>query len=86
MNKQLYVRADRDHASDGFTILNITIPEFPTLVFNATGNDKINANIESPTGISAIQIQNSTYAVITSLDTSKITTLNITNYNPRVSL
>ena len=59
--------------SDGFTLLNITIPEFPTLVFNATGNDKINANIESPTGISAIQIQNSTYAVITSLDTSKIT-------------
>ena len=56
------------YASDGFTILNITIPEFPTLVFNATGNDKINANIESPTGISAIQIQNSTYAVITSLD------------------
>ena len=36
------------YASDGFTILNITIPEFPTLVFNATGNDKINANIESP--------------------------------------
>ena len=67
------------YASDGFTILNITIPEFPTLVFNATGNDKINANIESPTGISAIQIQNSTYAVITSLDTSKITILNITN-------
>ena len=67
------------YASDGFTILNITIPEFPTLVFNATGNDKINANIESPIGISAIQIQNSTYAVITSLDTSKITILNITN-------
>ena len=67
------------YASDGFTILNITIPKSPTLVFNATGNDKINANIESPIGISAIQIQNSTYAVITSLDTSKITILNITN-------
>ena len=67
------------YASDGFTILNITTPESPTLVFNATGNDKINANIESPIGISAIQIQNSTYAVITSLDTSKITILNITN-------
>ena len=72
------------YASDGFTILNITTPESPTLVFNATGNDKINANIESPIGISAIQIQNSTYAVITSLDTSKITILNITNPAPPV--
>ena len=67
------------YASDGFTILNITIPKSPTLVFNATGNTRINANIDSPTGISAIQIQNSTYAVIISLDTSRITILNITN-------
>ena len=33
------------HLDYGFTILNITTPEFPTLVFNVTGDNGINANI-----------------------------------------
>ena len=67
------------HLDYGFTILNITTPEFPTLVFNVTGDNGINANIRGPTGISTIQIQNSIYAVITSLLQSRVTILDITN-------
>ena len=55
------------YADDGFTILDITTPESPTLVFNATENTRINADLNGPTGISTIQIENSIYAVITSL-------------------
>ena len=64
---------------DGFTILNITIPDSPTLVFNVTGETGINANLHGPTGISTIQIQNSIYAVITSLLQSRVSILDITN-------
>ena len=64
---------------DGFTILNITIPDSPTLVFNVTGETGINANLRGPTGISTIQIQNSIYAVITSLLQSRVSILDITN-------
>ena len=67
------------YKDDGFTILDITTPDAPTLVFNATKNTRINAGIDGPTGISTIQIQNSIYAVITSVDTSSITILDITN-------
>ena len=67
------------YADNGFTILDMTTPESPTLVFNATGNTGINAALNGPTGISTIQIQNSIYAVITSLNTHSITILNITN-------
>ena len=63
----------------GFTILDITTPESPTLVFNATGNTKINADLYGPTGISTIQIENSIYAVITSLAKSRVAILDITN-------
>ena len=63
----------------GFTILDITTPESPTLVFNATGNTKINADLNGPTGISTIQIENSIYAVITSLAKSRVAILDITN-------
>ena len=67
------------YADYGFTILDMTTPESPTLVFNVTGNAGINAALNGPTGISTIQIQNSIYAVITSLNTHSITILNITN-------
>ena len=67
------------HLDYGFTILNITTPDSPTLVFNVTGDNGINANIRGPTGISTIQIQNSIYAVITSLLQSRVTILDITN-------
>ena len=67
------------YKDDGFTILDITTPDAPTLVFNATKNTRINAGIDGPTGISTIQIQNSIYAIITSVDTSSITILDITN-------
>ena len=40
------------YADNGFTILDITTPESPTLVFNATGNTRINAALNGPTGIS----------------------------------
>ena len=32
------------YTDDGFTILDMTTPESPTLVFNATGNAGINAS------------------------------------------
>ena len=67
------------YEDDGFTILNITTPESPTLVFNATKNTKINADLYGPTGISTIQIENSIYAVITSLAKSRVAILDITN-------
>ena len=67
------------YIDDGFTILNITTPESPTLVFNVTGETGINATLRGPTGISTIQIQNSIYAVITSLLQSRVSILDITN-------
>ena len=67
------------YADNGFTILDITTPKSPTLVFNATRNTRINADLNGPTGISTIQIQNSIYAVITSLNNHKIAILDITN-------
>ena len=67
------------YADDGFTILDITTPESPTLVFNATGDTGINADLNGPTGISTIQIENSIYAVITSLAKSRMAILDITN-------
>ena len=67
------------YADDGFTILDITTPESPTLVFNATENTRINADLNGPTGISTIQIENSIYAVITSLAKSRMAILDITN-------
>ena len=67
------------YADSGFTILDITTPESPTLVFNATGDTRINADLNGPTGISTIQIQNSIYAVITSLAKSRMAILDITN-------
>ena len=67
------------YADSGFTILDITTPEFPTLVFNVTGETGINANLYGPTGISTIQIENSIYAVITSLAKSRVAILDITN-------
>ena len=44
------------YEDDGFTILNITTPESPTLVFNATKNTKINADLYGPTGITALRL------------------------------
>ena len=67
------------YADSGFTILDITTPEFPTLVFNTTENTGINADLHGPTGISTIQIENSIYAVITSLSQSRVTILDVTN-------
>ena len=67
------------YTSHSFTILDISTPTSPTLVFNATGNTKINADLNGPTGISIIQIQNSPHAVISSLNTNKIAILDITN-------
>ena len=67
------------YVDSGFTILDITTPESPTLVFNATGNTGINADLNGPTGISTIQIENSIYAVITSLAKSRVAILDITN-------
>ena len=59
--------------------MDITIPDSPTLVFNVTGETGINADLDGPTGISTIQIENSIYAVITSLAKSRVSILDITN-------
>ena len=74
------------YSDNGFTILNITIPASPTLVFNATGNTKINANLNGPTGISTIQIQSNTYAVITSLNNHRSCSLETQILIPRYAI
>ena len=67
------------YGDDGFTILNMTNPKSPSLVFNATRTNQNYSAIDGIVGTSAIQIQGNTYAVTISALTPKILIADITN-------
>ena len=65
--------------SGSITILDLSDPQSPSLVFSANRSTANYENLNGPIGISVIQIQSKTYAVIASFYANSVIMMDITN-------